>query len=126
LAIVIMRGTFRAIPAELESAARIDGCAGLQILWHVMLPLAKAGLTSAVIFTFLAAWEEFLFAATIMSRTENTTVSVGINFLKEEAQSWAFGTLSAAVVLTSLPGLIIFTLGRRYYVSAFLEGALKG
>lgn len=126
LAIVIMRGTFRAIPAELESAARIDGCGGLRILWNIMLPLAKAGLASALIFTFLAAWEEFLFAATIMSKTANTTVSVGINFLKEEAQSWAFGTLSAAVVLTALPGLVIFTLGRRYYVSAFLEGALKG
>jgi len=126
LAIIVMRGTFRAMPSELEDAARIDGCSLLQVFWHVMLPLAKAGLTSAMVFSFLSVWEEFLFAVVIMSRTQNTTIAVGIHFLKEEAQSWAFGTLSATVILSVLPALVIFVLAQRYYIAGFLEGAIKG
>ncbi|MCK4449885.1 MAG: carbohydrate ABC transporter permease, partial [Anaerolineae bacterium] len=125
IAILIMRGTFRGIPGELEDAARIDGCGFWQTLTLVMLPLSRAGLVSAIVFTFLSIWEEFLFAVTLMTKHEYLTISVGINFLKDEAQSWAFGTLSAVVVLSVLPALVLFVLAQRYYVAGFLEGALK-
>jgi ABC-type glycerol-3-phosphate transport system permease component len=125
IAILIMRSSFRAIPAELEDAARIDGAGFWDTLLKVMLPLASSGLASAVVFTFLAIWEEFLFAVTLMSKPEMLPISVGINFLKDEAKSWAYGTLSAVVVLSALPALILFAVAQRYYVSGFLEGALK-
>ena len=126
LPIIIMRATFKSIPVELENAAKIDGCNFFQLFFGILLPLAKAGITSSLVFSFIAVWEEFLFASVLLSKTNNTTISVGINFLKEEAQSWAFGTLGAVVILSIIPGLIIFLLGRRYYVSAFLQGSLKG
>ena len=126
IAILIMRSTFRGIPQELEDAARIDGAGVWQTLTLVMLPLASAGLASAIVFTFLSIWEEFLFAITLMTKHELLPISVGINFLKDEAQSWAYGTLSAVIVLSVLPALVLFVLAQRYYVRGFLEGALKG
>ena len=126
IAILIMRGTFRGLPAEIEDAARIDGAGVLQTLFHVMLPMARAGLASAVVFSFLSIWEEFLFAVTLMTKPEYLPISVGINFMKDEAQSWAYGTLSAVIILSVLPALILFIAAQRYYVQGFLEGALKG
>ena len=126
IAILILRGTFRGIPPELEEASRIDGADVVQTLILVMLPLARAGLASAIVFTFLSIWEEFLFAVTLMTKAELLPISVGINFLKDEASSWAFGTLSAVIVLSVLPALVLFVLAQRYYVAGFLEGALKG
>jgi ABC-type glycerol-3-phosphate transport system permease component len=126
IAILIMRGTFRGIPGEIEDAARIDGAGIWQTLTLVMLPLAQAGLASTIVFTFLAIWEEFLFAVTLMTKPDLVPLSVGINFLKDEAQSWAYGTLSAVIVLSVLPALVLFVLAQRYYVRGFLEGALKG
>ncbi len=126
IALLIMRSTFRSIPAELEDAAQIDGAGVWQTLTLVMLPLANAGLTSAIVFTFLSIWEEFLFAVTLMTKPELLPISVGIFFLKDEAMSWAYGTLSAVIVLSVLPALILFVLAQRYYVRGFLEGAIKG
>lgn len=126
MAILIMRGTFQGQPAEIEDAARIDGASVLQTLTHVMLPMARAGVASAVVFAFISIWEEFLFAVTLMTKPEFLPISVGINFMKEEAQSWAYGTLSAVIILSVLPALILFVAAQRYYVQGFLEGALKG
>src|SRR5208283_3936173 len=58
----LMTTYFRSIPKELEEAAFLDGCSDLRALWHVILPLARPGITTAVIFTFISAWNEFLFA----------------------------------------------------------------
>jgi ABC-type glycerol-3-phosphate transport system permease component len=126
LATVIMRGTFRSIPSTLEDAARIDGCNSFQT-WHlVMMPLARGGLAAAAIFTFIMVWGEFMYARTLMLSTETKTLAVGITELRVEGGSWAYGTLSATILLSIVPTLVLFLFLEKYFTKAILEGSLKG
>src|SRR5579872_1323379 len=126
LAIILMEGSYRTIPRDFEDAARIDGCTPLRAWWSVALPLAGPGVAACVIFTFVAVWEEFMFAVTLFWAGDNTTFPVGITFLQSEGQSYAFGQLSATIMLALLPALVMFLLLQRYFVRGLLEGGLKG
>jgi len=126
LAIFIMRGTFHEIPSELEDASIVDGCSPLQTWYKVMLPLSKGGVAAVMVLTYIAIWEEFTFAVTLMPDAAYQTLPVGIKFLKDEAQSWAYGTLSVVIVLYILPVAIIFLLLQKYLIKGMIEGALKG
>lgn len=126
MALFIMRGSFRVIPSELEDAARIDGCNEFQLWWQVMLPIARSGLATVVIFTFIFVWQEFLFAVTLMPDADFQTLPVGIVHLRDEAQAWAYGTLSTTIVLALIPILVVFILMRRFFIEGIIEGALKG
>ncbi len=126
LAIVLMEGSYRTIPRDFEDAASIDGCSPFRAWWSVVLPLAGPGVAAVVIFTFVAVWEEFMFAVTLFGSGDNTTFPVGITFLQSEGQSYAFGQLSATIVLALIPALAIFLLLQRYFVRGLLEGGLKG
>jgi multiple sugar transport system permease protein len=126
LAIILMEGSYRTIPRDFEDAASIDGCSPFRAWWSVVLPLAGPGVAAVVIFTFVAVWEEFMFAVTLFGSGDNTTFPVGITFLQSEGQSYAFGQLSATIVLALIPALVIFLLLQRYFVKGLLEGGLKG
>ena len=126
LAIILMEGSYRTIPRDFEDAAAIDGCSPLRAWWSVALPLAGPGVAATVIFTFVAVWEEFMFAVTLFGAGDNTTFPVGITFLQSEGQSYAFGQLSATIVLSLVPALVIFLLLQRYFIKGLLEGGLKG
>jgi len=126
LAIFIMRGTFRNIPKEMEDAALIDGAGRLQTWSRVMMPIAMPGVATTGIFTFVMVWSEFMFARALMLSKKAYTLPIGITFLQSEAQSWNFGVLAAAIVLTLLPVLIVFLLLQRFLVKGIMEGALKG
>ena len=79
-----------------------------------------------MIFTFVAVWEEFMFAVTLFGTGDNTTFPVGVTFLQSEGQSYAFGQLSATIVIALIPALIIFLLLQRHFVKGLVEGGLKG
>lgn len=123
---LIMRAAFKAIPSELREAAMIDGAGEWRIWSNVMLPLVRPSLTVVALMTFLSCWKEFTFAITLNSLPSATTLAVGITYLKDEAQSWAYGTLTAAIVLAALPLLVVFILFQRQIVGGLTEGALKG
>jgi len=124
--IFIMRGTFRIIPSELEDAARIDGCNVFQIFHKIMLPLSMQGVATVAVLTFVAVWGEFLFALTIMESSLMKTLPVGIVLLRDEGQSWAYGLLSAAVVVSIIPVILFFIVLQKYFVRGMIEGSLKG
>jgi len=126
LATIIMRGTFRAIPSVMEDASRIDGCSPLQTWSLVMLPLARGGLAANIIFTFITVWGEFMYARTLMQSTETKTLAVGITELQIEGGSWPYGVLSATIILSIIPTLILFIVLQKYFTQAILEGSLKG
>ena len=126
LATIIMRGTFRSIPAALEDAACIDGCNSFQAWYLVMMPLARGGLAASTIFTFITVWGEFMFARTLMLTTETKTLAVGITELRIEGGTWAYGTLSATILLSVLPTLVLFLFLEKYFTRAILEGSIKG
>lgn len=124
--IFIMRGIFRTIPSELEDVAKIDGCNSFQVFSKVMMPLSMQGVATVGVLTFIAAWGEFMFALTLMESSIMKTLPIGIVLLRDEGQSWAYGLLSAAVVVSIIPVILFFIALQRYFVRGIIEGSLKG
>src|SRR3984957_332624 len=119
-----LMGYFRTIPYELEECALIDGATRLQILWKITLPLAVPGLISAGIFAFTLSWNEFIYALTFISSSENKTVPVGAITELVEGDVYHWGSLMAAALFGSLPVVILYSFFVEYYVSS-LTGAVK-
>jgi multiple sugar transport system permease protein len=105
----LLMGYFRTIPYELEECALIDGATRLQILWKITLPLAVPGLISAGIFAFTLSWNEFIYALTFISSTENKTVPVGAITELVEGDVYHWGSLMAAALVGSLPVVIMYS-----------------
>jgi len=126
MAIWIMRGTFMGMPRELGEAARIDGASEFTVFSRVYLPMAKGGAATVVLLTFIEVWNEVLIAATMAINPEIANINVGLRVLADEGQSFAFGTLSAVILIAMIPTLIVFIVLQRYYVRGVSEGALAG
>ena len=126
IAILIMRAAFLAIPTDLRQAAQIDGAGEFTIWWHIMLPITRPSMVVIILMTFLSCWKEYTYAVTLNSLPSATTLAVGITYLKDEAQSWAFGTLSAAIMIVAVPLILIFLFLQKRIISGLSEGALKG
>ena len=120
----LLMGYFRTIPYELEECAMIDGASRLQVLWMITLPLAAPGLISAGIFAFTLSWNEFIYALTFISSSENKTVPVGAITELVEGDVYHWGSLMAAALLGSLPVVVLYSFFVDYYVSS-LTGAIK-
>jgi multiple sugar transport system permease protein len=120
----LLMGYFRTIPYELEEAALIDGASRLQVLRWITLPLALPGLISAGIFAFTLSWNEFIYALTFISSSENKTLSVGAITELVEGDVYHWGSLMAAALLGSLPVVVLYSFFVEYYVSS-LTGAVK-
>ena len=124
--ILIMRSAFLAIPADLRQVAQMDGAGEFTIWWRVMLPIAQPSMVVVILMTFLSCWKEYTYAVTLNSLPQSTTLAVGITYLKDEAQSWAFGVLSAAIVIVAVPLIVVFLFLQRRIIGGLTEGALKG
>jgi len=120
----LLMGYFRTIPYELEECAMIDGATRLQILRSITLPLALPGLISAGIFAFTLSWNEFIYALTFISSSENKTVPVGAITELVEGDVYHWGSLMAAALLGSLPVVILYSFFVEHYVAS-LTGAVK-
>ena len=120
----LLMGYFKSIPFELEECALIDGASRWQILVKIILPLAVPGLISASIFALTLCWNEFIYALTFISSTQNKTVPVAIvnEFVDGDIYRW--GSLMAGALVGSLPLVILYSFFVEYYVSA-LTGAVK-
>jgi multiple sugar transport system permease protein len=118
----LLRQFFLTIPRDLEDAARIDGASHFQIYRRIILPLARPALATVVILTFLASWNNFLWALVVVDSPDHMTVPLGITqFQGQFATQW--GPLMAASTLSIAPVLIVYILAQRY----FIEGiALTG
>ena len=120
----LLIGYFKSIPYELEECALIDGASRLQILRRITLPLAVPGLISAGIFAFTLSWNEFIYALTFISSSENKTVPVGAITELVEGDVYHWGSLMAGSLLGSLPVALIYSFFVEYYVSS-MTGAVK-
>jgi multiple sugar transport system permease protein len=120
----LLMGYFRTIPFELEECALIDGATRWQILVKIMLPLAVPGLISAGIFAFTLSWNEFIYALTFVSSSENKTVPVGVITELVEGDVYHWGALMAGALMGSLPVAVLYSFFVEYYVSG-MTGAVK-
>jgi len=116
---------FESLPDELDKAARVDGCSRLQTLLRVFLPLALPSLVAVILFTFLASWNEFLFALMFTQTPASQTIPIIVaSFTSDFTTSFSF--INAAGVLAIVPPVIIAVLFERYIVSGLTAGAVKG
>ena len=120
----LLMGYFRSIPFELEECALIDGASRLQILTKIVLPLAVPGLISAGIFAFTLSWNEFIYALTFISSSENKTVPVGVITELVEGDVYHWGALMAGALLGSVPVAVMYSFFVEYYVAG-MTGAVK-
>ena len=120
----MMRGYIQDIPRSLEEAALIDGCTRWQVIWKVVLPMCRAGLFATAIFTFVFAWNEFLFAL-VLTRTEVVTYTVQVtHYFGGQSNFWT--KIAAMSVLGTLPVFIAVIFMQRYLVRGISLGAVKG
>ena len=120
----MMRGYIQDIPRSLEESALIDGCTRWQVIWKVVFPMCRAGLFATAIFTFVFAWNEFLFAL-VLTRTGVTTYTVQVTYYFG-GQSNFWTKIAAMSVLGTLPVFIAVVFMQRYLVRGISLGAVKG
>jgi ABC-type glycerol-3-phosphate transport system permease component len=121
----VLRAFFSSIPLELEEAALVDGAHRGKAVWYVMLPLALPGLIAAAIFTFILAWNDFLFALVLITSDELKTLPVGVNDLFN-ATIVDWGMIMAAGVMITVPTVVFFAAVQRYLVQGWGAGGVKG
>ena len=124
LLIWLLAGFIREIPIQLEEAAFLDGAGRLTVLRVVVLPLVGPGVASAALLTFLAAWNEFLFAYTFTATEASRTVPVALALFPGVFEI-PWGDIAAASILASLPPVVIVIALQRWLVRGLVAGALK-
>ena len=122
---IMLRGFFANIPDALEEAAMIDGCSRVGALFRIIVPVMLPGIVAAFIFTWVNSWNELFLSVTLMNSDSNKTIPTALNgFINGFNIEW--GPLSAAVVLTIVPTLIMFAFASKYIVQGLTAGAVKG
>lgn len=120
-----LRGFVSAVPVELEEAAYLDGCTWGRMFWSVLMPLVAPGLVATSVFSFITAWNEFIFALTFMQDDAKYTVAVGLRrFFGQYGTEW--GYVMAASTLITVPVMVFFVLVQRRLTSGLVAGAVKG
>ena len=124
LSIWLLKGFYDNIPIQLEQAARIDGATRFQAFFLIVMPLSSPGIIATSIFSFIGAWNEYVYAATFLNNKDRLTLPVGIQrFFTEFATDWP--GLMAATFLMSVPVVVLFLVLQKYFVRALTEGAVK-
>jgi ABC-type glycerol-3-phosphate transport system permease component len=121
----LLRAFFQSIPLALEKAALIDGASRLQAVIYVVLPLALPGIIATSIFTFILAWNDYIFVRILITSDELKTLSVGIADLYN-ATVIDWGMIMAGSMLITVPVLIFFVFVQRHLIAGWGAGALKG
>ncbi len=125
LYIFLLRQFFLTLPTDLEDAARIDGANTAQILWYIMLPLARPALATVALFTFQATWNDFLAPLIYLHNPQSYTVTLGLQFFRTSyTTNWAY--LMAASLVTMLPMALVFLLAQRHFIKGITLTGMKG
>lgn len=120
----LLAGFFSSIPAEIEEAALIDGCTRIQALRKITIPIALPGVVTAIIFTFVAAWNEFTIALTIISSVDKKPLPVGLTqFIGQYDIAWEY--LFASTIIAIIPVVILFISIEKYLVGGLTAGSVK-
>ena len=121
----LLMGYFRTVPKEVEECAMVDGATRMQALIRIVLPIAIPGLVCAALFAFTLSWNEFIYALTFTSSSEEITASVGVTSELIRGDIYFWGQLMAGAVLGSVPIVILYVFFLDYYVSGLTAGAVK-
>lgn len=123
-AIIMMTGYLNTLPRELDEAVRMDGAGSFTALWRVLVPISVPGIVSVGVYTFMIAWNEYLFALTLTRTVDMRTVPIGIQLLMGQ-HSYQWNEIMAMSILGSIPVLILFLFFQRYFISGLASGSVK-
>jgi multiple sugar transport system permease protein len=121
----LLMGYFRTVPKEVEECAMVDGATRIQALLRIVLPIAVPGLVCAALFAFTLSWNEFIYALTFTSSSDEITASVGVTSELIRGDIYFWGSLMAGAMLGSVPIVILYVFFLDYYVSGLTAGAVK-
>ena len=121
----LLMGYFRTVPKEVEECAMVDGATRIQALFRIVLPIAIPGLVCAILFAFTLSWNEFIYALTFTSSSDQFTASVGVTSELIRGDIYFWGELMAGAILGSVPIVILYVFFLDYYVSGLTAGAVK-
>jgi len=123
--IMILRGFFTAIPAELQDAAYIDGCTTFDFFWRILLPLARPALSAVAALTMIVSWNDFLIPLIVLNNEDLWTLPLGtMQFQGQYGSDLAL--VSAFIVLSAIPTIVFYIFAERQIVAGLTAGAVKG
>lgn len=125
LNVLLMRTAFAAVPPELDQAALVDGANVWQRLWHVGLPNVRGMLSVIVIFTFIGAWDDFLWPLIVLNDPQKYTLTVGLQYLNGTFTANP-RLIAAGTMIAFLPIVLVFAVCQRFFFRGVEEGAVKG
>lgn len=124
-AIVMMQGYFNSVSTELDEAAMIDGLSRFRTLWQIIVPVTIPAIISTMIYTFILSWNEFIFVMTLIQDDGLRTIPVGIAMMKGET-TYQWNMMMSMSLIGSIPVLIFYLIGQRYFLSGLSDGSVKG
>ncbi len=125
--VFMLRQFFMSIPRDLYEAAKIDGASDWFYLWRVMVPLSKGAISAFTIFSFLGAWNQYLWPLVTTNEESMRTAQIGIRFFlvnQERATDW--GAIMAGAMIVMIPTLVVFIVAQRQLVKGIAMSGLKG
>ncbi len=125
VAMYMLSNYFRTIPSEIEQAALIDGCTRFQVIWRIVLPLAVPALISVGIYTFMIAWNEFLYAFVFLNNHDLFTIPIKINTIFNDPSPRMEVVMAASTIMT-LPVILLFLVLERFLAEGLSAGGVKG
>jgi raffinose/stachyose/melibiose transport system permease protein len=123
--IIVLRGFFRAIPGEMEEAARIDGCGPFGFFWRILLPMARPAIATVSVLAIVTSWNNFFLPLLVFTEPDWWTIPVGVQQFKGE-HSTDFARVLAYVTLAMAPALAFYAVAERHLVGGLTAGATKG
>jgi multiple sugar transport system permease protein len=125
VALYMLSNYFRTIPVEIEQAALIDGCSRISIIWRITLPLAIPALVSVAIYTFMIAWNEFLYALVFLNSRDMFTMPIKINTIYNDPTPRPHVVMAASTIMT-IPVVVLFLALQRFLEEGLTAGSVKG
>jgi multiple sugar transport system permease protein len=122
--IFLMRQFLLNIPADLEDAARIDGCSWFRVLWQIVLPVSMPAVAALVVFAFTSAWNNFLWPLVVINKPEIMTIQVGLASMKGDMTPWSL--LMAGTAISSLPLMALYVGFQRLFTQGIVMSGIKG
>jgi ABC-type maltose transport system permease subunit len=121
-----MKGYFDSIPRDLDESGRIDGASNWQIFWRILFPLVRPILAVVAILTFIATYNDYIIALTLLKDTNEQTLAVGLNLFLGDQFSQEWGVFAAGALLGAIPVVVMYLLMQDYIVGGLTAGSVKG
>jgi multiple sugar transport system permease protein len=121
----VLKGYFAQVPPEIEEAAVVDGASRIGALWHVVLPVALPGIVATFLFSFILAWDDYLFGLIIVHSDGMRTLPLAVGLLASDYVI-SDGLMMATGTITTIPIVLLYLFFQRYFISGLTAGSVKG